>query len=239
MSIVNDERYRQAELLLNRRVSASAIQLHNGLEHLRQTLDLDWSTLLRSHRDVKQLAETDDLQSSIWLYWEQSAHPASLPLLNGGLAAVDSEIPHVANAISRFVQTARRLGIATDSVLQASIDRSLEPLRSASFASEELNEIGQRWQKRLHRAAVRKSALRVLTSETRVADQHVMMAEMQLLDSAPWAHMDRLLMAFELAHSDVRNYLRDTTDKIASLESYGDLNSVIMQRLFSKQPALS
>lgn len=214
LSIIEDDRYRQAELLLNRRVSASARRLSERLEVIRRQHDLTWTVLLDSHHEIQRMVNHDMSQPSIWHYWEESAHPQSTPLFEAATTAIDEEIPHFSDAVTRFVQTTRRLSKLDGLVTTTSVDRALDSGRRAGLDPTLLNEIGQRWQKRLHRKAVRKAATRVIMQETSKAELLIMQAEMELLDTAPWAHMDRLLMAFELTHSDVRTHLRDRLDNL-------------------------
>ncbi len=218
LSIVEDDRYRQAELLLDRRVSTSVQNLDARLERVRQHHDLTWEQLLDSHREIKQMLRRQDNQPSIWLYWEEVAHPRSLPLFDGGLAAIDQELVQLRDAISRFRITASRMDTVDSAVIAESVRRVLDLAGEASFGEGELHAIGERWQKRLRRAAVRQAAIQVMTSHTNDAEAIVGRMELELLNSAPWAHMDRLLMAFELTHADIRSHLRDRLTSLAFAE---------------------
>lgn len=229
-----EDRYRQAELLLERRVSACLGNLGQRLELVRRAHDVTWKLLIDAQRDIQDLADSDRDQPSIWSYWEEHAHPRSAPLFEAASAAIAEETALIADAVTRFCQTSRRLGSVSNGVMQHSVGRVLGSLATASMSSTEINELGQRWQKRLRRAAVRRAALSILTSETSRSDQLVVKAEMELLDSAPWAHMDRLLMAFEFAHSDVRTHLQDSISDLIERSCDLDDDSVIARELSRK-----
>jgi hypothetical protein len=219
LSIVEDDRYRQAELLLDRRVSTSVERLDAHLEHIRQHHDLTWEQLLTSHREIKQMLRQQNNQPSIWLYWEEVAHPRSLPLFDAGMAAIDQELIQLRDAISRFRTTTSRMETVDSAITTDSVRRVLDLAGQASIGEGELHAIGIRWQKRLRRAAVRQVAMRVVTSDTNNAESIVDQMELELLNSAPWAHMDRLLMAFELTHADIRGHLRDGLASLAVIET--------------------
>ncbi len=219
LSIVEDDRYRQAELLLDRRVSTSVQHLNAKLERIRQHHDLTWEQLLTSHREIKQMLRRRDNQPSIWLYWEEVAHPRSLPLFDGGIAAIEQELVQLRDAVSRFRTTTSRMDTVDSAVIADSVRRVLGLAGQASTGEGELHTIGERWQKRLRRTAVRQAAMRVMTSDTNDAETIVDQIELELLNSAPWAHMDRLLMAFELTHADIRSHLRDGLASLAVAEA--------------------
>ncbi len=215
--IVNDDRYRQAELLLDRRVSEVAPRLTDRLEMVRHRYDLSWSSLLQTQRCIEQAVGNGTEQPSLWLYWEETAYPRSVPLLEHALEVINQEMTVLGDAVSRFTLTARRLEGIEPAIMVDSIERALTEVRRVGIDPSTLNEIGQRWQKRLRRAAIRRAAVRILTKETREANLHIMQAEMELLASAPWAHLDRLLMAFELAHSDIRSHFGDRLSSLTEL----------------------
>ena len=232
-TIVNDDRYRQAELLLKRRVDDVVPRLTERLETVRHRYDLSWQSLLNTHRSIEQTVREGQEPPSVWLYWEETAHPRSVPLFERAMEVIDQEMSILVDAVSRFLLTARRLDGIEPTVMTASIESALLEVRRVGLDPTVINEIGHRWQKRLRRAAVRRAAVRILTNETRQADLHIMQAEMELLDSAPWAHLDRLLMAFELTHSDIRTYLEERLDCLKN-----ERESTVMPRLaHSKLPS--
>lgn len=212
LQIVNDDRYRQAELLLRRRSLSGAGRLRDRLHLVQQRQDLTWRRLIAEQRAIQAHMGSGYDQPSIWKYWDNTANPTARPLFDDASAVIDEELTLVVDAAVRFAQTARRVGVNNVSVLTRSIRDAVSVIEGAGLAAEPLNEIGARWQKRLHRAAVRKASLSILMAETSQAEMRIIQAEMALLETAPWAHMDRLLMAFEFTHSDVRCHLRDQLD---------------------------
>ncbi|MEL7155102.1 MAG: hypothetical protein AAFN30_00730 [Actinomycetota bacterium] len=69
--------------------------------------------------------------------------------------------------------------------------------------SDDLDQLGWWWQRRLRRAAMVRALPEVLAGTTADIGLTVSRTEMQLLDRAPWAHGDRLLSAFELAYAEI------------------------------------
>ena len=181
------------------------------LDNIRRAHDLDWRTLLASHREVAELDELG-VAPTLGEFWATTASPATEILVREACAAIDEEL-------LEFRRVLRRFGQAT---LAASRDAGYEPapyetvlataverLSICGIDRSALDNLGARWQTKLRRAARKASLPRSLFLSVKKADALVDQLEMELLDRGPWAHDDRLLSAFELAHADIHAHLRD------------------------------
>ncbi len=81
-------------------------------------------------------------------------------------------------------------------------------LRSALPQPTLLTDIGHWWQRRLRRAAIISAIPAVIVGLPGESEAAIANREMYLLDRPPWCHGDRLLSAFELAHSDIVSHGR-------------------------------
>ena len=93
----------------------------------------------------------------------------------------------------------------------SAVDRVLDAIPPP----DPINELGEWWQRRLHRGALVRSLPRLLLSGVE-AELVVGTAELALLDGPPWSHGDRLLSAFELAHSEIRSQTRLLADDLTN-----------------------
>ncbi len=115
---------------------------------------------------------------------------------------------------------------ATQSVvMQTIISECCDRIASSQLDAEPLNRLGRRWQSQLRRAAIVSVLPRILISSARDAEDLIAAAEVKLLDQAPWAHDDRLLSAYELAHADVRVLLRDRLTALSTM-AFGQAGNI-------------
>ncbi len=143
-------------------------------------------------------------------FWTTTAEPMAQPLLDTCLEAIDECFDMVAAGVQRtdFGPGEHDVAIA---------ERASEIWSTVTFDPTGLNELGQKWQRRLHRHATPKA---ILASAMRPASEfHLQreMTEMAMLDQPPWRHGDRILTAFELAHSDIRSAIRQTQVDLSAL----------------------
>ncbi len=115
------------------------------------------------------------------------------------------------NSRCQWLDTESGRAATTDASVRA-IGRVLEAVPSGHG----IHDLGSWWHRRLRRAAVRRSlpALPRAWPAGRI-DIVVGRAELELLDGPPWAHGDRLLSAFELAHSEIRTNAELVMDELA------------------------
>ena len=204
---------REASYRLEARL-CQAIELH----------DLGRRELLAAQRDVVRLARAGLLPSPND-YWQSSAVPRASILVDASLTAVTNGIDELGDAIDRFlVATSRSTlepwihGAEGQAAFRRAGTAAVGQLLDAMPPPDSINEVGEWWQRRLHRRALTRSLPRLLVSGTE-ADLVIGAAELALLDGLPWSYGDRLLSAFELAHSEIRSRARqlaeDLVDRIA------------------------
>ena len=131
-------------------------------------------------------------------------------MIEASMTAVVEEGDHLGDALDRFMIDlegsslqpwgSTAAGRATvEHVTAQAIDQLLDAIPS----SDPINRLGVWWQRRLRRTATM-SALPQLLVAGSGADALIGRREMELLDRPPWSHGDRLLSAFELAHSEIK-----------------------------------
>jgi len=136
-------------------------------------------------------------------------------MFDAAQAAIDGEAGELTKALQQFA-TAIRLEFRANGGSNDQ-DWSIDDLCEVAFqgirrvvltvrALNEIDDLGRWWQDRLRRKAVVSVASRILTSPLRHFELIVSAAEMDILERPPWSHDDRLLSAFELAHSELREY---------------------------------
>ncbi len=181
------------------------------LDNIRQAHDLDWRTLLASHREVADLAELG-VAPTLGEFWATTASPATDVLVREACAAIDDELIEFRRVLQRFGQAVAAASRQTGydpTPYEATRATAMARLSNCSIDRGALDRLGTRWQTRLRRAARTAVLPRTLFLSVRKSDAVVDQREMELLDQAPWAHDDRLLSAFELAHADVQAHLRE------------------------------
>lgn len=186
------------------------MRLNRRLQQTVDQHDLGRKELLSAHRDAVRLERAGALAGPTE-YWQRSALPRAALLVDPSMAALVDEGDNLGRSLDHFLcnlDQARHPWADTDSgriaATQASaraIDRMLQAVPSAHT----IHSLGSWWHRRLRRAAV----LQALPQLARAGaagqiDIVIGRAELDLLNGPPWAHGDRLLSAFELAHSEIR-----------------------------------
>ena len=220
--------FEAARRRLGRSARETADRLGSRLGHVVDRHGLDRPELMAAQRHVRRLRRIGALPSAAD-YWENTAVPRAELLLERAVGIVDEETEHLGDAIERFLITTRRSTLepwingaeGRAAILRtgsAAIDRTLTALPG----SDPIDELGEWWQNQLHRRAVVRAIPRLLVSSS-TTEAVVGEAEIQLLDSPPWSYGDRLLSAFELAHSEVRGRLLERTGELrARVDHRGD-----------------
>lgn len=192
-------------------------RLVERLDNVRRAHDLDWRTLLSAHREVAELARRGTAPSPSE-YWAITASPATIPLMTAARLAIDAEIESYQDALGRFAQSvarAARVEGYDPAPYDAALGASAELIGVCSLDRTELDRIGARWQTRLRRRAQWSNLRASLFVSVHRADAMTLIRELELLDEAPWAHDDRLLWAFEVAHSEVRTHLLNRLEQVS------------------------
>lgn len=205
------------------RLALAAREAGGRLEtRLRQAMelhDLHRRELMAAQRDVVRLRRAGVLPGPNE-YWESTAVPRASILVDASLTAVADEIGALADAVDRFLVAASRStlepwihGADAQAALQQAGTSAVDLLLEAIPDPGPINDLGEWWQRRLHRAALTRSLPRLLVSGEE-ADLVIGTAELALLDGPPWSYGDRLLSAFELAHSEIRSQARLLADHL-------------------------
>ncbi len=225
-----DEEYRQAELRLAQHVGSESRRLSERLDEIRSAHDVSWRDLLTSQRQIRRTVGTAAELTPVE-FWERVAHPRSSLLRDRAIAVIDEHGRSLADACDRFRRTAATLRPDTldvDSItvghpldapssaaIHQSVEQALAHFACTGLDQRPLDRLGRRWQRRLKLAALLKAGPAMATGEVEMAERVFGDAEIGLLNSLPWAHGDRILAAFELAHADVRHHLGEQLTLIA------------------------
>lgn len=147
-------------------------------------------------------------------YWATDAQPRARVLAEASITAIDGRFADFPTRVAGArVAGARVAGSSLEGQPSATTTstgrQAYTQLLLALPQPTLLNDIGQWWQRRLRRAAVLSSIPAVIVRLPGDGEAAIANREMYLLDRPPWCHGDRLLSAFELAHSDIHRYGRD------------------------------
>ena len=130
--------------------------------------------------------------------------------LGRGDDAIVDEGERLAEAIERFLTATSRStlepwvsGAEGRAAIQQTGTAAVDRLLGAVPPSDSIDDLGEWWQRRLHRRALLRAVPRFLTSRAS-AEAIVGAVELDVLDASPWCYGDRLLSAFELAHAEIR-----------------------------------
>lgn len=121
-------------------------------------------------------------------FWATTAQPRARRLLDAARDAIDAELAPLARS-GALVSAAE--------------------VAAALPSTDDIDELGQWWQRRLRRAATLRALPDVAARRPGAAEITIAHHEMWLLDQPPWSHGDRLLSAFELAHAEIRRHGRE------------------------------
>lgn len=219
--VVDDSGYQRVSARLTGRADVATTRANERLETVRRSYELDDRALLQTQREVgRQVAE--GLAPSTTEFWESVASPMAERLSDAAKAVVDEEVDELSEAAIRFRRSVRLLDMPTPATyLRADADLrlALARIEDMSFDPTPLNDIGERFQRRVRRTASLRLWPRSLLISPSETERLVDRAEIELLDHAPYAHCDKLLVAFELAHADVRTYARAHAERLCVMSS--------------------
>ncbi|MEM7324716.1 MAG: hypothetical protein AAF531_16630 [Actinomycetota bacterium] len=174
--------------------------------------DLDKRELLTAERQMRRLSRIGAIPNPTE-YWQRDALPRAAELVNASMTVIADEGELLADAIDLFFEplAAGELGRWAETaegraISRQAAGRAVSMLAEGVEPSQEIHLLGQWWQQRLRRSAAVRSLPRLLRFGVD-ADAVIGRAELNLLDGPPWTHSDRLLSAFEIAHSEIRTQL--------------------------------
>jgi len=218
----HNDRYQDASGRLADRSAAIRERLIEELARAQDHHELDWRTLLSSQRTIADQVAAGS-EPDIETFWDAYAQPRSEELTSRCLHIVDAHLLLLWDAVQVFVEgvlPALSLngdppsGDAMDS-LRNDVERLVQPVSTAAPDRSSLDELGDRWQERLRRQAIRRYVRSGGVTDTAFSSA-IDTLELRMISQAPWAHADQLLSAFELAHTEIRRSIADRLDRMLS-----------------------
>ncbi len=199
---------------LDHRVEVSVRNLSSRLESLHSAHGLKSSELWESQRKISRMAADREVPSPSE-FWAETAEPWAAIFTSTCILAINEELVPLDDAVSRFAES---IAIAnsnganiSNQMIRTVLKKHLtEPVLAGVPGCAELDALGVVWHSRLRRAAWRKTFPAALFRSAAASDMKIATAQVELAATAPWAHGDRLLSAFEGAAADVREHLVDS-----------------------------
>lgn len=146
-------------------------------------------------------------------YVVSEAEPRARQLSTAAMAVIDHHLGVLDASLPppppRRRRTDRRPALRSGAEAAALV----RPLGDALPEPVHLHAVGDRWQARLRRSALREGAIELLWSPAGEAVERLHGVELLLVDKAPWAHGDQLLRAVEASWIEVGRYLRAEVDE--------------------------
>lgn len=214
----HNDRYRDASRRLADRSAAIRERLMGELAQAQDHHEIDWRSLLSSQRDIaEQAGSPPDIET----YWTDHAQPRSEALTARCMQIIDAHLLLLFDAVSVFtegVRPALTLNGEPPSAeairsLRVDVERLIQPVTTAALDRSTIDALGQRWQERLRRQAIRRyvrsGGVTDSTFSSAIDNQ-----ELKMMHQAPWAHADQLLSGFELAHAEIKRGLVDRVDRM-------------------------
>ncbi len=214
--------FETARRRLGRASRDAADRLAGRLDRAVELHGLDRRELSATQRQIRRLRRAG-LVPNANEYWESTAVPRAETLLDDSMGAIAEEADRLRDAVDRFlVATSRSTlepwisGADGRAAIQRSGQDAVDRFLGALPPTEPIDQLGEWWQRQLHRRAVLRALPRLLTSRES-AEQLVGRIELDLLDSSPWCYGDRLLSAFELAQAEIRNRAGERADDVLAI----------------------
>lgn len=216
----HNDRYRDASRRLADRSAAIRERLMAELAQAQNHHELDWRSLLSSHREIVEQVVAGS-EPTIETFWAAHAQPRSEELTSRCLHVVDAHLLLLWDAVEVFVEGVRpALALngeppSEDAMesLRADVERLIQPVSSAAPDRSTLDGLGERWQERMRRQAIRRYVRSGGATDASLSAA-VDALELEMINQAPWAHADQLLSAFELAHTEIRRAIASRLDRM-------------------------
>ncbi len=206
----DDTGYQRVRARLTERTDACLRRTAERLETARLANEIDERSLMRTHREVgRQVAS--GLAPSAAEFWRSSAGPRAERLSDTAKAVIDDEMDAFADSAVRFRRSVRLLGTGDPTTIdRAEHDLHDQLLRLSTLAIDRgpLDDLGTRFERRIRRAATMRLGARTFLLSPAETERTIDRIELELLELPPYSHCDKLLVAFELAHADVRAHVR-------------------------------
>ncbi len=202
---------------------SSRDNLSERLEQVITEHDLDRRELLTAEKDIRRLSRTGSVPNPTE-YWQRAALPRAAELVEASMTVIVDEGETLGSAIDDFFAPMERgelkqwaLTAEGRAVSRQAAGRAVSMLAEGVQPSEDIHLLGQWWQQRLRRAAAFRSLPQLMRFGVDT-DAVIGRTELQLLDGPPWTHSDRLLSAFEIAHTEIKTQIdvvvEELTDRV-------------------------
>ncbi len=189
-------------------------ELSRGLDGVYSAHQLTYTELMATQRELRRL-DTESRAPAPQAFWDTSAHPRAQILVTAATAVIDRGADELQDALGRLRQSVDLLEASapaqtatTPGLTRHVVDDAADRIASAMPSREPLDRVGERWHRRLRRSAWLQTVPGRVWAPSTDLDDQIDRAELVVLETLPWAHGDRMLSAFELAHVDIRNHLR-------------------------------
>ncbi len=206
----DDAGYQRVRARLTDRTDVCLRRTAERLETVRLSHEIDERTLLRTHREVGRQAASG-LAPSTAEFWRSTANPLAERLSDAAKLVIDDEMDAFADSTVRFRRSVRLLGSGDPVTIdRAEHDLHDQLLRLSTLAIDRgpLDDLGTRFERRIRRAATMRLGARTFLLSPSETERTIDRIELELLEQPPYSHCDKLLVAFELAHADVRAHVR-------------------------------
>ncbi len=212
----HDADYHKVRARLTERALVTSTRAIERLEVVRQSYEIDDRALLQTQREVGRQT-SEGLAPSTAEFWRSVASPLADRLADAAKEVIDQELEEFAAGTVRFRRGLRDIGSTNPPLrLQAEVDldAALAHFEGLALDPQPLDAVGERFQRRLRRTASRRMLPRSLLTSPAETERIIDRVEIELLDQPPYSHCDKLLVAFELTHADVRAYVREHIDRL-------------------------
>ena len=196
------------------RVDRLTATLLVGLHDIHEAHGLSYNELVRTQRALRRL-ESETRAPSAQSFWDSTAYPRAQMLVTAAQPLIDVAGHTFSDAVSRLSRSVELATVDHQSIspiapglLRRMIDVGGNVVCTATPSRDEIDQIGERWHRRLRRAAWKSVVPTQLAMSTTALEDRIDRMELELLEQLPWAHGDRLLSAFELAHVDIKTMIR-------------------------------
>ncbi len=205
---------------LDHRASVIRRRLAVRLQSVWELHDLGITELLAAQSQTARQANPPTAAE----FWAVEALPRAHTLREPAVATINAELDQFAEHVERFHQSLRLLARPRrdDELGRRGRQAALTAGHGLIEAMPQpaINDVGSKWQRRLHRASRRRNFFTAFGASPAEAEFAVARLEMEMLSSAPWCYGDRMLSAMEMTHTDIANHFRSAVVRIVDRHSW-------------------
>ncbi len=200
------------------------------LENIFATYGLSKDQLLAAQRTISDQAKKNT-EPNLTQFWESTAKPTSERLQNVASTRINQCRADLASALEQLALTLEHWPLVDQShttpyaaelyhrdlfrkSLHGALQQVLNRFRSV-VPDSKIDDLGLWWQTRLHRSALATTFGKSMLVATSQFMANARDYEMQLLNTPPWSHGDRLLFAFEVADREIGKALISAEQDLA------------------------